>query len=307
MARYALRRLLGAIPTVIAASFLAFLIIHYVPGGPFTGLEEGRFIPPEVVTRLKAQYGLDRPLVEQYFRYLAGFVRGNLGVSLIDLRPVAESLSQGLTVSVQLGSLALGAAILAGLPLGLIGAVKRETMADHVTSLISVVGICVPSFVLGLLLIVVFALELDWLPVSGWGSSAHLLLPVAALAMEPLAVVARYTRVSMLDVLGEQYIVVARSKGAGPRRVLLVHALRNALIPTVTALGLVVPRLIVGSFLVESVFAIPGSGRYLVTAISRRDYPVLLGMVIVYVAIVVLANLTVELLYSVLDPRIRYD
>jgi ABC-type dipeptide/oligopeptide/nickel transport system permease component len=226
---------------------------------------------------------------------------------LIDLRPVAESLSQGLTVSVQLGSLALGAAILAGLPLGLIGAVRRETIADHMASLISVVGICVPSFVLGLLLIVVFALELDWLPVSGWGSSAHLLLPVAALAMEPLAVVARYTRVSMLDVLGEQYIVVARSKGAGPRRVLLVHALRNALIPTVTALGLVVPRLIVGSFLVESVFAIPGSGRYLVTAISRRDYPVLLGMVIVYVAIVVLANLTVELLYSVLDPRIRYD
>ncbi len=307
MARYALRRLLGALPTVVAASFLAFVIINLVPGGPFSGLEEGRFVPPEVIARLKAQYGLDRPLPERYLRYLSEFVRGNLGVSLIDFRSVSETLSQGLRVSVQLGTLALVAATLTGIPLGIAGAVRREQTADHLTSLVSVLGICVPSFVLGLLLIVVFSLELDWLPVGGWGSLPQVVLPVVALAMEPLAVVARYTRVSMLDVLGEQYIVVARSKGAVERVVILRHALRNALIPTVTALGLVVPRLIIGSFLVETVFAIPGSGRYFVTSISRRDYPVLLGMVIVYVTIVILANLAVELLYSALDPRIRYD
>ena len=294
--------------TLLGISVLTFVLIHLVPGGPFRELEGGgRALSPEVVARIERFYGLDKPLWEQYLIYLRHVLRGDLGRSLLDNERVLVLLMQGLPVSAQLGALAIGVAILVGIPLGLLAAVYRNTWVDHLTTGISIVGITVPSFVLGFALIVLFALRLDWLPVAGWGSWTHKVMPVMALSMEPIALFARYTRASMQDVLGQLYVVVAKSKGLARSTVLVRHALKNALIPVVTVLGLAIPHLIVGSFLVETVFAVPGTGRFFVTSISRRDYPVVMGITLLFAALVALANLLADLVYTWLDPRIRYE
>jgi ABC-type dipeptide/oligopeptide/nickel transport system permease component len=294
--------------TLLGISVLTFVLIHLVPGGPFRELEGGgRALSPEVVARIERFYGLDRPLYEQYVIYIGNVLRGDFGRSLLDNERVLVLLMQGLPVSAQLGALAIGVAIFVGIPLGLLAAVYRNSWVDHLATGVSVVGITVPSFVLGFALIVLFALRLDWLPVAGWGSWRHSVMPVIALSMEPIALFARYTRASMQDVLGHLYITVARSKGLAPPTVLVRHALKNALIPVVTVLGLVIPHLIVGSFLVETVFAVPGTGRFFVTSISRRDYPVVMGITLLFAAMVALANLLADLVYTWLDPRIKYE
>jgi len=301
-------RLPWLIVTLFGISVLTFVLIHLVPGGPFRELEGGgRALSPEVVARIEKFYGLDKPLWEQYLIYIGHAIRGDFGRSLLDNESVLVLLMQGLPVSAQLGAMAVVVAILIGIPLGVFAAVYRNSWIDHLATGISILGITVPSFVLGFVLIIVFALWLDWLPVAGWSGWPYKVMPVIALSMEPIALFARYTRASLQDVLNQLYVIVAKSKGLAPGIILLRHALKNALIPVVTVLGLVIPHLIVGSFLIETVFAVPGTGRFFVTSISRRDYPVVMGITMLFAAIVALANLLADMLYAWLDPRIQYE
>jgi ABC-type dipeptide/oligopeptide/nickel transport system permease component len=215
-------------------------------------------------------------------------------------------IREGLPISVALGGYAtvIGAAV--GLGLGVAAALRRNSWTDHTASIVSVLGVAVPSYVVGMLLVIGFSLKLRWLPAGGWTGPESWVLPVLALAAEPIAVISRYARMSVLDVLGEAHVTVARAKGLLEARVLFRHVIRNALIPVVTAFGLVAPRLVVGSFLVETVFAVPGSGRLFVAAVTRRDYPVIMAVALLYASVVVVANVVVDIAYHWLDPRIRY-
>lgn len=301
-------RLPWLIVTLFGISVLTFVLIHLVPGGPFLELEGGgRALSPEVVAQIEKFYGLDKPLWEQYLTYIGHVLRGDFGRSLLDNESVLVLLRQGFPVSGQLGAMAIVVAVLVGIPLGVFAAVRRNSWVDHLATGTSILGITVPSFVLGFILIIIFALQLRWLPVAGWGSWSYKVMPVIALSMEPIALFARYTRASLQEVLSQLYVTVARSKGVPPGAILFRHALKNALIPVVTVLGLVIPHLIVGSFLIETVFAVPGTGRFFVTSISRRDYPVVMGITMLFATLVALANLLADMLYAWLDPRIQYD
>lgn len=301
-------RLPWLIVTLFGISVLTFVLIHLVPGGPFLELEGGgRALSPEVVAQIEKFYGLDKPLWEQYLTYIGHVLRGDFGRSLLDNESVLVLLRQGFPVSGQLGAMAIVVAVFVGIPLGVFAAVRRNSWVDHLATGASILGITVPSFVLGFILIIIFALQLRWLPVAGWGSWSYKVMPVIALSMEPIALFARYTRASLQEVLNQLYVTVAKSKGVPPGAILFRHALKNALIPVVTVLGLVIPHLIVGSFLIETVFAVPGTGRFFVTSISRRDYPVVMGITMLFATLVALANLLADMLYAWLDPRIQYD
>lgn len=299
-------RLASFLLTIFAVATLVFWIMNLIPGGPFSELEGGRALTPEVKRQIEKQYGLDKPLWFQYLTYLRNLLSGDLGRSLLDWAPVSDLILQGASVSILLGASSLVASITIGISLGLAAAMRRDTFIDHLATTVSVAAISLPGFVFALIMMVVFGVLLRILPASGWGTWKEAILPIAALSIEPIALFSRYTRSSMLDVLGEPYIVVARSKGLFERVIILKHALRNALMPVVTVIGIVVPRLLVGSFIIETMFAIPGTGRLFVTAILRRDYPIIMAMAILYTTLVTLSNLLVDLTYGYLDPRIRY-
>jgi oligopeptide transport system permease protein len=307
MLRYALGRLLGIVPTLLIIITAAFFVMRLAPGGPF---DEEQAIPPEIKANLNAAYGLDRPMIVQYGRYLGGLARGDLGPSFKykDYR-VSELIARGLPVTVTVGALALLLAVALGVPLGLAAALRHDGPVDHAVMATALVGIAIPNFVLAPVLALVFGIHLDWLPVAGWesGSLAHLVLPVVTLALPFVAYIARLTRGSLLEVLQAPYMRAARAKGLARGVLLRRHALRPTLLPVVSFLGPAAAALLTGSLVVEQVFGLPGVGRYFVQGAINRDYTLVMGMVIVYATLILLLNLLVDLFYGWLDPRIRHD
>jgi oligopeptide transport system permease protein len=304
LSRYILGRLLWILPVLLVVSGLTFLLMHAVPGGPWA---REKAVPAATVARLNQKYGLDDPIHVQYITWVSNLVQGNLGPSYkYQDRNVNDIVSDGIWTTMQLGLQAFLLAVIVGIPLGIIAALGHNRWPDYLSTGISVVGIAMPSFVLALILVVVFAVGLRWFPTGGWKGPETWVLPTIALAGFPIAVIARYTRASMLEVTRKDYIRTAQSKGLGDRAVVTRHMIRNALIPVVTILGPTLAFLVTGSFIIESIFGIPGIGRYYVTAIAQKDYGVLMAMTILYAFAVAFLNLVVDVLYAYIDPRIRY-
>ncbi|HLI27061.1 MAG TPA: ABC transporter permease [Chloroflexota bacterium] len=306
MGRYLLRRVLLLIPIWLAVYTLTFALMQATPGGPW---DREKPVPREVREALDRKYGLDRPVWQQYLDYLASVVtRFDFGPSYTSRgRTVNDILADFFPVSLTLGLLAMAVGTTLGVTLGVVSALRHNTWIDYLAMAFAIGGVSVPAFVVGPLLVIVFALGLGWLPTQGWGRPEQAVLPVLTLALLPAALLARYTRAAMLEVLRADYIRTARAKGLPGRLVLLRHALRNALIPVVTVAGVLLGTIITGSFYVEFVFNVPGLGRYFVTAVTNRDYPVLMGVTLLFATAVAVMNLLVDVLYAYLDPRIRYD
>lgn len=307
MMRYALSRLAGVVPTLFIIITLSFFIIRIAPGGPF---DEEQALPPEIKANLEAAYGLDRPLHEQYLRYLSGLLRGDFGPSFkFKDFSVTELIAQGLPISLMLGLSAVLLALLVGIPLGAMAALRHNSGTDYSIMGFAVLGIALPSFVTGPLFALVFGLYMRWLPVAGWetGQLRYLVLPVITLALPVIAYIARLTRGSLLEVLRSNFVRTARAKGLSETQVLLKHALRPALLPVVSYLGPATAFVVTGSLVVETVFGLPGSGRYLVQGAINRDYTLVMGMIVVYGSLTLMLNLVADLLYGWLDPRVRYE
>ncbi|MEL0612506.1 ABC transporter permease subunit [Marinomonas arenicola] len=335
MFQFIFRRLSLVIPTFIGITLLTFTLIHMIPGDPIEVMAGERGVSAERHAELSAQLGLDKPLYEQYFHYVAGIVQGDLGESLVTREPVMNEFLTLFPATVELAICAAIFAILVGLPAGIFAAVKRGTVFDHSVMTFSLTGYSMPIFWWALLLMLVFSVTLGWTPVSGridvvywidnttgfmlidsWLSGeegafksavSHLILPSIVLGTIPMAVIARMTRSSMLEVLSEDYIRTARAKGIAPWRVIVIHALRNALIPVITVIGLQVGTLLSGAILTETVFAWPGIGKWLIESISRRDYPVVQGGILIVATIIIVVNLLVDIAYGVVNPRIRHN
>lgn len=307
MLRYALRRIAGVIPTLLVIITVSFCVVRLAPGGPF---EQEQTLPPAVRENLERLYGLDQPLTVQYAHYLRGLLRGDFGPSLRQRDfTVSELIAQGLPLSATLGLAAILLAVLTGIPAGIAAAVWRNRGADYCITTLAALSLALPSFVTGPLFALVFGLYLRWLPVAGWqhGAPRYLVLPVLTLALPVAAYLARLTRASLLEVLRTPWIRSARARGLGGTRVLWRHALRPALLPAVSYLGPALAYVVTGSLVVETVFGLPGTGRYLVQGAIDRDYPLVMGMIIVYGALLLLFNLIADLLYGCLDPRVRHE
>lgn len=294
----------GAIVLWVVAT-LTFLLLRLAPGGPF---DRERKLPPEVIANLEAKYHLDEPLPAQYLRYVSGLLRGDLGPSYKYLdRGVREVIADTLPTSALLGFLALLFALLLALPAGLLAAYFRDSWIDRACMFIATLGISVPHFVLGALLIWTLALQLGWLQAGRWDRWDSTILPMITLGAAPAAYLAALLRSTLLETFGEDFIRTARAKGLKESVVLLRHALRHSLIPLLTVMGPLTAALLTGSFVVEYVFAIPGMGRFFITAVTDRDYPLIMGVTLVYTALLVLANLLIDFLYGAVDPRIRTE
>jgi oligopeptide transport system permease protein len=304
MAAYLVRRIVWMVPVLVAAATVTFVLMHSVPGGLCDGAKP---LSPEACGNITHEYGLDRPLWEQFALYLWHLGLGDLGVSFrAGNRAVVDVLADGARVSATLGLLALALSVAVGVTLGVVSALRRNTFIDHASVAFATASASVPSFILGMLLLIVFTAELHWLPSSGWGSPKQAVMPVLALSALPAAYIARVTRASMLEVLQQDYVRAARAKGLAEQVVILRHIFRNALIPVLTVIGPIGAMLVTGSFVVEQLFAVPGIGRTFITSIRARDYGVIMGVALFYTFVVVAANLIVDLLYAVVDPRIRY-
>jgi oligopeptide transport system permease protein len=304
--RYFFTRLAGAIPTLLIIITATFFLMRAAPGGPF---DQEQTLPPEIVANLQSAYGLDQPIWTQYARYLKSLLHGDFGPSFkYKDFTVTELIGQGFPVTLQLGVIAMALALSLGIPLGTFAALHHNSAADHATMSLAVVGIAIPSFVVLPFLGLLFGVYLHWLPVAGWepGSIRHLVLPVIALALPPLAYIARLTRGSMLEVLRSHFIRTAFAKGLPLHTVILRHALRPALMPVASYLVPAVASIMTGSLVVESIAGLPGIGRYLVQGALNRDYTLVLGMVIIYSTLLIGMGLLVDLLYAWLDPRVRH-
>jgi peptide/nickel transport system permease protein len=306
MLSYIFRRLVLTLPVLFGVATLVFSLIHLVPGDPAQAML-GDGASPEDIAQLRTRLGLDRPLVEQYWRYLKGLGQGDLGTSLRTQQPVTTQIADRLPATAELASAAMLVAVALALPLGLIAAVWRGTWVDQGAMGLALVGISVPGFWLGPLLALIFAVELGWLPVSGRGTLAHLVLPAITLGSALAAILARMTRASVLEELREQYVVAARARGASRVRAVVVHALRNSLIPVVTILGLQLGAVLTGSIITETIFSWPGVGRLLIQSINFRDYPMVQGCILLIAVTYVTMNLLTDLVYGWLDPRIRFE
>ena len=294
------------VPLIVGTTLIVFVLGRLAPGDPVQILF-GDVGDPVTEARARARLGLDRPLPEQYLRFVARLVRGDLGVSYAyPGTPVRGMLAEALPVSLFLSGLAVGSAVLTGVPLGLFAALWPRSLLDRLIRLLTLAGIAVPFFVIAIGLVLVFSLQLRWLPVSGWGRPGHVVLPVVVLMLRPLAYIARITRVALLQVLAEDYVRTARAKGLPPAAVNLRHALRNAAVTIVTTAGLALSLAFTGAFVTETIFGIPGMGRATVTAIFQRDYPVIQAVVMLYTGMFLVLNLLTDLGYALLDPRIRY-
>ncbi|MEE4119989.1 MAG: oligopeptide ABC transporter permease OppB [Paracoccaceae bacterium] len=305
MLSYALRRLLGAIPTIFIIITAAFFMMRIAPGGPF---DQERTLEATVMENLNATFGLDRPLWQQYGMYLGNLLRGDMGPSFIyrDMR-VQEILGEGLPVSVQLGLTALTLALVVGAALGTLAALRQNSSTDYAVIAVATFGITVPNFVVAPVLSLVFAVMLNWLPAQGWGEARQIVLPVIALALPQVAIIARLVRGAMIEALRSDHVRTARAYGLPARMVVLKHALRAAILPAVSYLGPAAAALLTGSIVVEQVFNLPGIGRYFVQGALNRDYTLVMGTVVIVAVFVVVFNLIVDLLYALLDPRVRYD
>jgi oligopeptide transport system permease protein len=303
--KFLIRRLLSILPTLWAIVTITFFLIRLAPGGPFLSERE---IPAEARAALAAQYGLDQPLLVQYGRYLANVARFDFGPSYkYPSRTVREIVAGALPVSLQLGTLALVLALVIGVPIGAVAAVKQNTAWDHVPMSFAMLGVSIPNFVLGPILIFVFALSLRWLPPALWGSPQQMILPAVTLSAMYIAYIARLTRGGMLEVTRQDFVRTARAKGLSERTIVVRHALRGGLLPVVSFLGPAVARAVTGSIVVEKIFAIPGIGQYFVNAAFNRDYTLVMGIVLFYAGLLIVFNLLVDVAYGFLDPRVQLE
>ena len=305
MFRFIARRLLETIPVLLIIITATFFMIRFVPGGPFTS---EKAVTPEIKANLEAHYGLDKPLYQQYFDYLGSLLQGDLGPSFkYPNRTVNEIIADKLPVSLELGLTSLTVALVFGITLGVLAAVKRNTWLDYVSSSIAMIGICIPTFVLGPILVLVFAIYFGWFNASGWYTNADRVLPAATLGLVYSAYVARLTRGGMLEILNQDYIRTARAKGASETRVILRHALRGGLLPVVSFLGPAIAGILTGSFVIETIFQIPGLGREFVNSAFNRDYTLVLGTVILYATLIIALNLVVDVVQVWLNPKLKFD
>jgi peptide/nickel transport system permease protein/oligopeptide transport system permease protein len=307
MGKYALTRLVSSIPVILGVTIAVFFMVRLVPGDPVNILFEGRRASDEDRAAVRRQLGLDDPLPVQFVNYLGDLARGDLGTSFRSKQPVWEEIWLRLPNTLKLTGASLLLTVVVGVPLGILAAVKKGTWLDLGSMFTAIIAVSVPGFWLGLILMMFFALRLGWFPISGADSWKHLVLPAFTLGIRSAAVLARLTRSAMLEVLNQDYVRTARAKGLADRVVIAGHALRNALIPIATVLGFELGAVLTGAFIVETVFAYPGMGMLAVQALANRDFPLIQGIVLVTALGYVLANLLVDLLYGVLDPRIRYS
>jgi oligopeptide transport system permease protein len=300
-----LRRILFMLPLLWLIATATFLLMRILPGGPF---DAEKNLPPEIMANLKAKYYLDKPLIEQYGHYLQRLAKGDLGISYKYFdRSVNDILASAFPVSLTLGLAALGLSIIIGVPLGALAATRRGTLSDAACIAASTIGVSLPGFVSGTLLIFVFGIWLKILPVALWESGKHIILPALTLALAPTAYLARLTRASLLEVLDKEWVRTARLKGQSYWQTIIKHGLRNALIPVVTVLGPLTAILITGSFVVEYIYAIPGMGRFFVTAVTNRDYDLVIGTTLIFAFLLIITNCLVDIIYHVLDPRIKIE
>lgn len=305
MLKHLLKKFLILATSLWVVVTLTFVLIHSIPGDPFTDEDT---TSQEIIQALTHYYGLDKPLWEQYIIYLKNLLHGDLGVSFKYIGRSANSIiSDGFPISLTLGLEALLIAIALGLTLGSLAALNRGRWQDQLTMIAAVIGISVPSFILATLLQYLFAMQLDWFPVARWGSLEQSILPALALAALPTAIIARLTRSSMVEVLQQDYILTARAKGLSTVQVVMKHALRNALLPVISYLGPLTANVLTGSFVVEKIFGIPGLGQWFVLSVANRDYSLIMALTIFYSAFLMLSVFIVDILYSMLDPRIKYE
>lgn len=306
MAWYILRRLALVVPILFAVIVLSFWLMHAAPGGPFDA--ELIDVDPNVIESIRAAYNLDAPVWKQFLDYLTGLLRGDLGPSLVysELR-VSQIVAIGLPVSVTIGLSAITAGLVLGIGCGIIAALRQNSLADYMVMAVAMTGVAIPTFITAPLLILLFGLYLGWLPLSGWngGDPRHLILPVIALALPKVATLARITRGSMLEAMNTDYVRTARAKGLREHKVIVRHVLRPMLIPIVSYLGPSIATVMTGSVVIETIFGLPGIGRAFVEGAINRDYPVVMGIVIVYAVFIQVLNLMVDVIYAYLDPRIR--
>ena len=308
MARYLVGRVIGLIIVFFLVSILAFLLMHSVPGGPFD--ETNSPLPPAAKANILHKYGLDQPIYEQYFLYMGNALQGDFGISFQSpTESVIELIGRTWPISIQLGGLAILLAFTSGLAFGIIAAIRQNTWIDYVVTFISTLGITVPNFVIAIWLLLIFSVQLRWLPTGGWPGNGTdwntIILPVITLALGPSALVARYTRASMVEVIRADYIRTARSKGMGELRVVLRHALKNALIPLITILAPQIPNLITGTIFVEVLFRIPGLGKFFVSSIYLRDYPMIMATMLLVAMLWGITYLLSDVVYTIVDPRLR--
>jgi oligopeptide transport system permease protein len=304
MLRFIASRLIQAIPVLLVVISVTFLLIHSAPGGPFS---DEKAVPPEVARALEAQYNLDQPLWQQYVSYLSDVVRGDFGPSFkYSGRTVNELIAAGLPVTAELALYAMLVALFIGISAGVFAAIRPNTLQDYIPMSAAMLGICMPSFLLGPILILVFGIQLEWLPISGWGDiPGDKILPAITLGTGYAAYIARLSRGGMLEVLSQDYIRTARAKGLSERLIIFKHALRGGLIPVIAFLGPAFAGLLGGSFVVETIFQIPGLGRFYVTSAFNRDYTMILGMTIFFAGLIIVFNLLSDLLALWLNPKLR--
>jgi oligopeptide transport system permease protein len=305
MLRYIGRRLLVAVPTLFLVITAAFFMMRAAPGSPF---DSDRKLLPEIEANVLAQYGMNKPLGQQYLDYLGGVLRGDLGPSLkYRDKSVLDILKENYEPSLKLGLAAIVIASVTGVSLGVVAALRQNRMADNLVMAVAILGVCIPTFVTAPLLVLGLASKLGWFPTAGWndGALANLVLPVTVLALPQIAIISRLTRAGMIEVLGANYIRTARAKGLPEGLIVRKHALRAAILPLVSYLGPACAGLITGSLVVEKIFNLPGLGKFFVISALQRDYTVVMGMVIFYAALILILNLLADLLYAALDPRVR--
>jgi ABC-type dipeptide/oligopeptide/nickel transport system permease component len=303
MRNYLFKRIVMAVVTIWAIITITFCLMHSIPGNPFRNESK---MPKQVYQNLLKKYGLDKPLTEQYAIYLGRIVRGDFGDSMKSrVETVNDMIKRGFPVSAFLGIQAIVIAVILGPSLGAVAALNQNKWPDYMAMIIAIIGISVPSFIMGTLFIQLIARNVGFLPIGGWGTYQHTILPSLALSLMPLATLARYMRSSMLEVMGQDYIKTAKSKGISKFTVVMKHAVRNAILPIVSALGTIVANTLMGSFVVEKIFGIPGLGKYFVMSINNRDYPLIMGTTIFYAIVLVALLLIVDFAYMFIDPRIK--
>jgi peptide/nickel transport system permease protein len=306
MLTWVLRRILAVVPVLFGVTLAVFSMLFLVPGDPVKMMLAEFVTAPDQIAQMRAQLHLDEPILTQYGRFVTGALRGDLGTSIRSRRPVTTEIGENLASTAQLAMAAMGVAIALGVPLGLVAALSRSSWLDVLSMVAALLGVSMPSFWLGLLLILVFSLHLAWFPATGGGDLHHLVLPAVTLGMIAAAIIARLTRSSMLEVLGQDYVRTARAKGLGGFSVVVRHALKNALIPIITIFGLQFGNLLAGAVIVETVFSRPGLGRLIVGGILNKDFPLVQGVVLFVATTYVVINLLVDVAYAYADPRIRF-